>query len=175
MKTEASNDETDSDERIARRPSIETFYTQPFASQMILWATRRRLLERAGVSDGSDDVRHVFAMAGWVEFHVALLRVVDAMFSWSRLPAHQISCPTLARHERSLINTLACLQRRDVAAARAHLGDILPPGIAPAALNDLESIATGILAHGLRFNRVAPIGAPVWLSPASIPERNHVH
>jgi hypothetical protein len=158
-----------------KRPCVENFYAQPFATQMLIWAMRRRLLNRAGAESGIDDVRHVFGMAGWGDLHDSLLVVVDAMIDTGTLRVHHVNCPVLARHERVLINSLAHLQRECWKAGRTCLRELLCPTVARVALRHLEAIALVVRAQGLRFEFVPAMSPPVWASPSDQWEKRNVH
>jgi hypothetical protein len=159
----------------SRQSGIACFYSQPFASQMMIWATRKRLVGRAAGHSGIEDTLHVFGMAGWTELHGALILVVDAIAGSSRLPLTHVNCAGIARHERILINALADLQRGDEASAVMRLRELLSPAIACEAMRHLYAIASLLRAQGLQFAPIAPVRDPVWLPPEGYQESKHVH
>src|SRR5262249_23671387 len=88
------------------------FYSLGFASQMIVWAMRKRLhslLRR----QTETDVAEGFALVGFEDLHAALMSVVDRLLcgASTRIQLHAVACPCLSPHEVGLLNALAYLQR----------------------------------------------------------------
>jgi hypothetical protein len=91
--------------------SVPDFYRLGFASQMIVWAARKRLhLLLRGESDAN--VAEVFALAGLDNLHQALMSILDLLLcgASNRVQVHAVACPCLSPHEISLLNALAHLQ-----------------------------------------------------------------
>jgi hypothetical protein len=107
------------------------FYRLGFASQMIVWAVRKRLHLLAR-GDSERNVTDVFARAGFTELHSVLMSIVDLLLSGpsNRLQLHAVACPCLSPHEISLLNALAYRQRQRDADARRSLGELFCPGAA---------------------------------------------
>jgi hypothetical protein len=104
------------------------FFQLGFASQMIVWAARKRLhLLSRGTSEAC--VIEVFGIAGFDALHASLMHVLDVLLcgASNRIQLHAVACPCLSPHEVSLLNALAFLQRQQTAESqrrlRALLGD----------------------------------------------------
>src|SRR5262245_24802367 len=102
------------------------FYALGFASQMIVWATRKRLhLLARGASEAN--VLDVFGRAGLDDLHDALMSILDVLLcgASSRVQLHAVACAGLAAHEIDLLNALAYRQRHDLPQSARHLNRLL--------------------------------------------------
>lgn len=144
-------------QRVATRDA--NFYALPFASQMIVWAMRKRMHAlcgddgRAGGA-GADDVLAVFHMAEWGKLYSALLTVVDILLASERradLRLHAVSCPCLAAHEAHVLNALAHLQQRMRQESVLSLCEVLSPSEVRLAMPQLETIVDDVDTQGPSF------------------------
>jgi hypothetical protein len=172
---------TESEERFPTRPA--NFYALPFASQMIVWALRKRMLALFGGNAGTDDVLPVFHMANWGELYAALLAVADVLARADlcrKLQLHAIGCPCLAPHEAHVLNALVHLQRGLPEESVLCLVETLVPDGVRQALPHLRTIAQDLVRQNLRLVFVdLPPGEPIELAataPSPSPEGpRHVH
>jgi hypothetical protein len=168
----------------AKREGIPTreanFYALPFASQMIVWAVRKRLHVLSGADCAMDDVLHVFHLASWGELYGALLAVADVLASAAarvRLQMHAVGCPCLARHEVHLLNALAYLQSARLDEAVLCLVECLPPSDVRLTLPHLQLIADALRKQAMSFAYVVLPGIESP-SPELLPASRgigHVH
>lgn len=131
------------------------FYALPFASQMVVWAARKRINALCGLDAGTDDdVLRVFHMASLGELYTALLAIVDILVGagvQTRFALHAVSCPCLAPHEAYLLNALAHLQAGSREDAALCLCEVLPPAGARLAMQHVQKVADDMSARALRF------------------------
>ena len=101
------------------------FQRLSFASQMIVWATRKRL-HLLAQGDSELPVTEAFAKGGLTELHTALMSIVDVLLCGSsrRIQLHAVSCPCLSPHEISLLNALGFRQLGRIDDSRAALGEL---------------------------------------------------
>lgn len=101
------------------------FYRLGFASQMIIWAMRKRL-HLLAQGDSERNVTEVFAKAGFGNVHATLMSVLDVMLCGAptRVQVHAVACPCLSPHEISLLNALAYRQRNRDEQARQSLSQL---------------------------------------------------
>lgn len=134
----------------------QSFYRLGFASQLIVWATRRRLHLRSG-GNGESKAPHAFKLARLERAHGALMSVVDVLTGGAsnRIQLHGLGCPCLAPHEVGLLNALAHLQQGRVAEGHRCLEQVLGDVAARLALPAVDVIAGELAARNLQ---IAPIG-----------------
>jgi hypothetical protein len=107
------------------------FQRLSFASQMIVWATRKRL--------------HLLA-------HVLLCG------SSRRIQLHAVSCPCLSPHEVSLLNALRLRQCGRIDDSRAALGELFCRAALGLVEPAVESMVAELDARGLRLTTIAANG-----------------
>lgn len=130
------------------------FYRLSFASQMIVWAVRRRLhLLGHGEDDGN--VSTAFQLAGLDELYTALMSIVDVLLIGTvrKIQLHAVSCPCLAPHEIVLLDALASLQREQDEQARRRMGDLTCEPAVRLVFPAMRVIVRELDAQGLRLTR----------------------
>jgi hypothetical protein len=132
-----------------------SFYELSFASQMIVWAMRKRLHALAGGPDDSH-VADVFRLADLDELYAALTSIVDVLVCGpsNRLQLHGVSCPCLASHEISVINTLARLQSDEEGLAYHCLVSFIGAPLARLVWPAIRAIAEDLAARALSVTRI---------------------
>jgi hypothetical protein len=140
-----------------------------FASQMIVWATRKRLHLLAS-GDSEDNVIEALGIAGFDELHACLMQILDVLLcgASNRIRLHAVACPWLSPHEVDLLNALAYLQRRDQAASQHCLRELCGPVAAPLVQPAVQAIVDDLDVRGLRLTLVAGHQAARARSQASI-------
>lgn len=155
---------------------MANFYALPFASQMIVWATRRRLAALRG--DRPDhDVLHVFHMADWGALYTHLLALVETLVAAGppdRIALHAVSCPCIAPHEARLLNALTHAQNGRRNDARACLRELMAPTAVRLMMPHISAIADGLGSQNLRFVHVA-VSAVEPTGPSMAGDRRNVH
>jgi hypothetical protein len=101
------------------------FYRLGFASQLVVWAMRKRL-HLLSQGESERNVTEIFARAGLAELHAGLMSIVDVLLCGPsmRIQQHAVACPYLAPHEVSLLNALAYRQLERIEDSRASLGEL---------------------------------------------------
>ena len=148
------------------------FYRLRFASQMIVWATRKRLHLLACGADDSK-VAEAFCLAGLEDLYTGLMSIVDVLLcgASSRIQLHELACPCLSRHEISLLNALAHLQNDRDEEARRCMGDLLCPAAVRLVLPAMCAIVGHLDAQALRLSLIDTLPAanvPLDLSSTAI-------
>jgi hypothetical protein len=145
-----------SDETYGGAAAGQSFYRLGFASQLIVWATRKRLHLLASGDDDSK-VAQAFRLARLESAHGALMSIVDVLTcgASNRILLHAVACPCLSPHEVGLLNALAHLQSGRAGAAAHRLERIMGAAAARLVLPALLAIVAELDSRGLR---VAPIG-----------------
>jgi hypothetical protein len=155
------------------------FYALPFAGQMIVWATRKRLNAICKeVHTNDDEVLQVFHMANWGGLYAALLAIIDLMVAAAtrNLAVHSLGCPCLAPHEAYLLNALAHMQAQRADEAVLCLCEFIPPSAARLALPHLEAVTEALSLQDLRLGLVDLQSFRNPHRPALSPKGNrHVH
>lgn len=134
------------------------FYLLPFASQMIVWALRKRgSAPRRADGGTADEVMNVFLRADWGPLYselLAVMAILDAAPAERPRARHAVACPCIAAHEAHLLNAVAHLRygRRDEAVL--SLCELLPPSLARLTLPHLAVIATTLTDANLRLAHV---------------------
>lgn len=133
-----------------------TFYSLGFASQMIVWATRKRLhLLARGASE--DNVLEVFGRAGLDDLHAALMVILDVLLcgASNRVQLHAVACAGLAAHEVDLLNALAYRQQHDLPRSERYLQRLLSATGARLAEPAVAAVVNELDAFGLRLTVLA--------------------
>jgi hypothetical protein len=147
------------------------FHRLSFASQMIVWATRKRLHLLAN-GDSEVHVTEAFAKGGLTELHTALMSIVDVLLCGSsrRIQLHAVSCPCLSPHEVSLLNALSLRQLGRIDDSRAALGELFCRAALGLVEPAVESMVAELDARGLRLTTIEANGdAPAARSGARSP------
>lgn len=131
------------------------FYELGFASQLIVWATRKRLhLLASGASEAN--VIEACGIGRFDALHAALMHIIDVLLcgASNRIQLHAVACPCLSPHEVSLLNALGYLQRRDQIESqrclRSLFGDAAIRLVQPA----LRAIVNELDERGLQLTLV---------------------
>ena len=131
------------------------FYDLSPASQMIVWAVRKRLHL---LSHGADDseVAGAFRSAGLDELHAALMSIVDVLLCGvsNRIQIHAVSCPCLAPHETSLLSALAHLQDDDHGEAQRQIAELMCAAAVRLVMPCMRAIIRDLDARGMRLGSV---------------------
>jgi hypothetical protein len=135
--------------------SDPNFYRLAFASQMIVWATRKRLHLLARGEDDSNVVQ-AFRLGGLQDLYTALMAIVDVLLCGvsTRIQLHSVSCPCLSPHETSLLNALAYLQHGRGADARRCMGDLMCAAAVRLVLPAMRAIVHDLNAQELRLTLI---------------------
>lgn len=160
----AEAEEAEGSSRLART----SFYGLSLASQMIVWAVRRRLHR---VSRGVDDteVAEAFGVAGLGSALASLMQIVDLLLCGAsdRIHLHSVSCPSLAPHEACVLNSLAHLQHGGEAGARRSFGAFLGTAMFRLALPGLRGIADELTGRGFDLSFVDAAVLPGLPAPST--------
>jgi hypothetical protein len=156
------------------------FYALPFASQMMVWAMRKRLNAIRIGDRGADDVLHVFHMADWGALYESLLALVDILvgtLGHDALVLHAPRCPALAGHEVHILNAVAYVQDGRTEEATRCLTQLIPPTALRLAIPHLRTIAEQVRAQCLKFVYVdaTNVEPRACIPIASARALHHVH
>src|SRR5262245_34692846 len=136
----------------ARSIDAADFYRLGFASQMIVWAARKRMhLLASGESE--TNVIEVFGLAGLEGLHASLMGIVDVLLCGraSRIRLHRVACPSLSPHEISLLNALAYLQLERRTDAERCLRELFCAAAARLVQPALDAIVKALDDRNLRL------------------------
>lgn len=131
------------------------FYRLSFASQMIVWAIRKRLhLLACGASE--EKVLEAFRRAGLVDMHAALMSIVNLLLCTPsrRVLLHDVACPGLLPYEISLLNAFAYRQRRDFPESQRCLYSLFCVTAAQLLQPAVTAVVNELDAGGLRLTVV---------------------
>ena len=132
------------------------FYRLGFASQIMVWAMRKRLHHLAhGASEAN--VLEAFRVAGLDDIHAALMSIVNLLLCRPshRVQLHNVACAGLSPHEISLLNALAYRQRGDFVESERHMRQLFCVTAARLLQPAVVAIVNGLDAGGLCLTAVA--------------------